>query len=423
MIPIDVIRSRPEAVEASLEKRGAREKILTLRGIIEKDREWRLLVSKLDTLRNRRNILTGEIDELRKSGRDFKSLVEEARKIVVDIKDGDVRQQSLRDGIDKSLQGLPNVLHDSVPHGRSEEDNVEIRRWGEEFKKTSEPGHHGEFAVKLGVADFERAVKISGAGFYILKGPLALMDMALMRFAVDYLIERGYVLVEPPFLMRRKPYEGVTDLADFENVMYKIDSEDLYLIATSEHPIAAMHMNEIFEESVLPLKYCGVSACFRREIGKHGLDERGLFRVHQFSKAEQFIYSKPEDSWRLHEELIENAEELTKRLRIPYRVVNVCTGDIGSVAAKKYDLEGWSPREGKHIELMSCSNCTTYQSARLNIKYASKGEKEYVHTLNSTAIATARMLRLILENYQRDDVLEVPDALRPYMNGMREISP
>jgi seryl-tRNA synthetase len=422
MIPIDVIRSSPEIVEASLEKRGAVEKIGVLRGIIERDREWRLLSSRIDSLRNKRNTLTREIDEARRSGRDFGGMVEEARKIAIEIKDGDVRQQELREGIDAALQSLPNVLHESVPEGSSEEDNVEMRRWGDELKKTAGMRHHGEFAVKLGIADFERAVKISGAGFYILKGALALMDIALMRLAIDHLIERGYVLIEPPLLMRRKPYEGVTDLADFESVMYKTDAEDLYLIATSEHPIAAMHMNESFNESILPLKYCGVSMCFRREIGKHGLDERGLYRVHQFNKVEQFIYSKPEDSWRFHEELIENAELLTCRLNIPYRVVNVCTGDIGSVAAKKYDLEGWSSREGRYIELMSCSNCTTYQSARLNIKCASAGKKEYVHTLNSTAIATARMLRLILENYQREDVLEVPEALWPYMNGMREIS-
>ncbi|MBM3308938.1 MAG: serine--tRNA ligase, partial [Candidatus Altiarchaeales archaeon] len=411
-------------VEASLQRRGDAAKITLLHDIIAKDNEWRALLAKVDSLRNKRNLLTKKIDETRLSGGDFKAIVEEARKIAEEIKEEDVALQALRDGIDKSLLALPNILHETVPEGRSEEDNVEVRRWGSPKKPDFDLKHHGEFAVNLGLADFERAVKISGTGFYILKGALALMDLALMRFAVDYLAKKGYILIEPPFLMRRKPYEGVTDMADFESVMYKIDNEDLYLIATSEHAIGGMHMNEIFEEKQLPLKYCGISACFRREIGKHGLDERGLFRVHQFNKIEQFIYCKPEDSWKLHEELISNAEEITKKLEIPYRIVNVCTGDIGTVAAKKYDLEGWSPREGKYIELMSCSNCTTYQSARLNIKYASKGRKEYVHTLNSTEIATARMIRLILENYQtKKGVLKVPDALRSYMNGIREIKP
>ena len=330
----------------------------------------------------------------------------------------------MRSEINEKVLTLPNILHESVPQGNSDEDNIEVRSWGKPGKPGFDLKHHGEFAVSLDLADFERAVKISGTGFYILKGGLALMDLTLMRLAVDYLTKKDYVLIEPPLLMRRKPYEGVTDLSDFESVMYKVDGEELYLIATSEHPIAAMHMNEILDEEELPLKYCGISTCFRREIGKHGLDERGLFRVHQFNKIEQFIFSKPEDSWSFHEELIENAEEITRKLDIPYRVVNVCTGDIGTVAAKKYDIEGWSPREGKYIELMSCSNCTTYQSARLNVKYVSKGKKEYVHTLNSTEIATARMLRLILENYQREDGgLEVPKALRPYMNGVKKFSP
>jgi seryl-tRNA synthetase len=420
MIPIDVIRRTPELVEASLKKRGDEAKVRLLQEIIDKDNSWRRLLGQVELLRNRRNTLTREVDAARKAGGDFKKLVEEAKLISGDIKQHEDAVEAFRAVIDQSLLMLPNILHESVPDGASSDDNVEIRSWGEK-KKSPGLKHHGEYAVSLGGADFERAVKISGAGFYILKGQLALMDLALMRLAVDYLTKKGYVLVEPPFLMRRKPYEGVTDMADFESVMYKIDGDELYLIATSEHPIAAMHMNETFEERDLPLKYCGISACFRREIGKHGLDERGLFRVHQFNKIEQFIYCRPEDSWAYHEELIGNAEEITKMLGIPYRVVNVCTGDIGTVAANKYDLEGWSPREGKYIELMSCSNCTTYQSARLGIKYVSGGKKEYVHTLNSTEIATARMLRLILENYQRDNCLEVPKVLVPYMNGVTNI--
>jgi len=420
MIPIDVIRRTPELVEASLKKRGDEAKVRLLREIIDKDNSWRKLLMQVESLRNRRNSLTREVDAARKNGSDFKPLVEEAKRIGGEIKQHEAAVEAVRSVIEQSLFMLPNILHESVPDGMSADDNVEVRSWGDK-KKPEGLMHHGEFAVKLGGADFERAVKISGAGFYILKGPLALMDIGLMRLAVDYLTKKGYVPVEPPFLMRRKPYEGVTDMADFENVMYKIDGDDLYLIATSEHPIAAMHMNEVFEERDLPLKYCGISACFRREIGKHGLDERGLFRVHQFNKIEQFIYCKPEDSWTYHEELISNAEDLTRMLGIPYRIVNVCTGDIGTVAAKKYDLEGWSPREGKFIELMSCSNCTTYQSARLGIRYVSGGKKEYVHTLNSTEIATARMLRLILENYQQGGFLEVPKALVPYMNGVTGI--
>jgi seryl-tRNA synthetase len=224
-------------------------------------------------------------------------------------------------------------------------------------------------------------------------------------------------------MIKREPYEGVTDLADFEKVMYKIDNDDLYLIATSEHAIGAMHMDETFENNELPLKYAGISACFRREIGSHGLDTRGLFRVHQFNKIEQFIFCKPEESWKMHEELLANAEDIWKQLELPYRVVNICTGDMGTVAAKKYDIEVWMPRENKYREVVSCSNCTAYQAVRLNLKYKKGEEKEFMHTLNSTAIATSRALRAIIENYQeKDGSVTVPKVLRPYMNGVEKIS-
>jgi len=222
-------------------------------------------------------------------------------------------------------------------------------------------------------------------------------------------------------MMNRGPYEGVTDLADFEKVMYKIDGSDAYLIATSEHPIGAMYKDEIFEEKDLPVRLAGISPCFRREIGAHGLDTKGLFRVHQFTKVEQFVFCKPEDSWGIHEELLRNAEELFTSLSLPYRVVNICTGDIGTVAAKKYDIEVWMPRENTYKEVVSCSNCTAYQAVRLNIKVRDPSDfesKRYIHTLNSTAVATSRVMRAILENYQeKDGSIVIPEVLRPYMNG------
>jgi seryl-tRNA synthetase len=225
-------------------------------------------------------------------------------------------------------------------------------------------------------------------------------------------------------MINRTSYEGVTDLGDFEKVMYKIDGDDAYLIATSEHPLGAMYQDEIFEERDLPLRLAGISPCFRREIGAHGLDTKGLFRVHQFTKVEQFVYCNPEDSWQIHEELLANAEEIFRSLGLPYRVVNICTGDIGTVAAKKYDIEAWMPREETYREVVSCSNCSSYQAVRLNIRVRDKSDfeaKRHVHTLNSTAIATSRVLRAILENYQQEDgSVGIPDILRPYMNG-REI--
>ena len=239
------------------------------------------------------------------------------------------------------------------------------------------------------------------------------MELALVNFAVDSLVKKGYTFVEPPLMLRRKPYEGVTDLKDFETMMYKVEDEDLLLIATSEHPIAAMHMDETLDEKQLPMKFVGFSPCFRKELGSHSIDTRGIFRVHHFNKVEQFIFCKPEDSWQLHEELLKNAEEIFQKLEIPYRVVSISTGDIGTVAAKKYDIEAWFPRENLYREVISCSNCTSYQATRLNIKYRKGDEKENVHTLNSTAIATSRAIRAIVENYQqKDGSIKVPKVLQ-----------
>jgi len=419
MLELSFVREHPELVEADLKKRGDLERQKWLKDLLEKDREWRQLKREADDLRASRNTLTKRVQEAKAKKEDASKIIQEAKEIPGKIKERETRMEELKARVDHILMRLPNILHESVPVGKGEEDNKAIREWGVKKKFDFELKHHGELACDLGIADFERAVKIAGAGFYFLKGDLALLDFALQNLAISMLTKKGYTLIYPPYMMRRKPYEGVTDLADFESVMYKTADDDLYLIATSEHPMAAMYMDEVMDE--LPVKYAGISACFRREIGKHGLDERGLFRVHQFNKIEQFIFCTPEESWKYHEELIANAEELMKALEIPYRVVSVCTGDIGTVAAKKYDLEGWSPRENKHIELMSCSNCTSYQATRLGIRYRTGAENRHIHTLNSTMVATSRALRLILENYQRKDgTVEVPKALQTYM-GKKEI--
>jgi seryl-tRNA synthetase len=280
----------------------------------------------------------------------------------------------------------------------------------------------------LDIGDIPRAAKVAGSRFYYLKNELVSIDVAMQQMALDMLIKKGYTPIYPPMMMRREPYEGVTDLADFEDVMYKIEGEDLYLIATSEHPMAAMYMNEIFEPTDLPLKLAGISTCFRKEAGTHGKDTKGIFRVHQFPKVEQFVFSLPEESWTIHEELLKNEEEYVQALELPYRIVNVCTGDIGIVAAKKYDLEFWFPGQQKYREGGSCSNCTAYQATRLNIKYRLKKggtEKEYLHTLNSTMIANPRTLVAIIENYQQEDgSVRIPKALHKYLpSGMKEIAP
>jgi len=424
MLDIRFIRENADIVKKDLEKRQDKEKLEWVDNLVEKDKEYRELLQKNQELRHRRNLITEEINRLKKEGKDFSKNVLEGKELPKKIKEADDRIREIEEKIYYYLMRLPNILHESVPYGKDDNDNREVRKWGEKIKPDFELKSHGELIESLGVGDFEQAAKVSGRGFYYLIGELALMEHALQRFAIDFLVKKDYVLVEPPLMLRRKPYEGVTDLKDFETMMYKVEGEqeELFLIATSEHPIGAMLMNKVLEEKELPLKYCGVSPCFRKEIGSHGIDEKGLFRVHQFNKIEQFIFCKPEDSWKFHEELIGNAEQLFKKLKLPYRIVNICTGDIGIVAAKKYDLEAWMPREKAYKEVVSCSNCTSYQAVRLNIKYRVGEEKEYIHTLNSTAIATGRALRAIIENYQeKGGSIKVPLVLQPYMGGIKKI--
>ncbi len=420
MLDIRFVRSSPDVVKADLEKRRDTEKIAWVDDLLKKDIRSRELKIETDILRQRRNTIAREINAMRKSGKDPAPLMAEAGNLPRKIKEHDEEQEAIAHAIRHYLMRLPNILHESVPVGKDDTENVELKRVGSIRSFDFELRNHGQLAADKGWADFERATKISGAGFYFLKGNLVLLDLALQRFAIDLLVRKGFTPIIPPYMINRQSYEGVTDLGDFEKVMYKIDGDDSYLIATSEHPIGAMHKDEIFEEKDLPLRLAGISPCFRREIGAHGLDTKGLFRVHQFTKVEQFVFCMPDDSWRIHEELLANAEEVFQNLELPYRVVNICTGDIGTVAAKKYDIEAWMPRENEYKEVVSCSNCTSYQAVRLNIKVRDKSEfesKQHVHTLNSTAIATSRVMRAILENYQDNDgSVKIPRVLRPYMN-------
>jgi len=422
MLEIKFIRENPDIVKKNLIKRRDNEKLQWLDDLLEKDKEYRDLLQEVENLRHKKNIIAEEINKLKKEGKDISKKIDEARELPAILNKKEETLLKLRKQINFYLLRLPNILHNSVPVGKDDKDNKAVRKYGKLPKFKFELAAHGDLMQTSGLGDFDTASKVSGKGFNYLFGDLALMELALQRFAVDSLLKKKYMLVEVPLMLRRKPYEGVTDLADFETMMYKIENEDLYLIATSEHSIAAFMMDKILDEKELPLKFVGVSSCFRKEIGSHGVDEKGLFRVHQFNKVEQFIFCKPEQSWKLHEELIKNAEEIYKKLKLPYRVMNVCTGDIGTVAAKKYDLEVYMPREKSYKEVVSCSNCTSYQSVRLNIKYRKGDKKEYVHTLNSTAIATGRILRAIIENYQqKDGTIKVPAVLQPYMNKKKII--
>ncbi len=420
MLDIRFVRAHPETVKADLQKRNDPEKTGWVDELLSKDLRSRELKVETDSLRQRRNTIARDINAAKKAGQDAKDLLAEAAALPQKIRACDAEQEEIKNTIHNYLMRLPNILHDSVPVGKDDSENVAVKHVGTPRTVDFELKNHGQLAADNNWADFERATKIAGAGFYFLKGSLVLLDLALQRFALDLLEKKGFTPVIPPYMINRSSYEGVTDLGDFEKVMYKIDGDDAYLIATSEHPIGAMYRDEIFEEKDLPLRLAGISPCFRREIGAHGLDTKGLFRVHQFTKVEQFVFCKPEDSWPIHEELLANAEEIFSRLELPYRVVNICTGDIGTVAAKKYDIEVWMPRENAYKEVVSCSNCTSYQAVRLNIKVRDKSDfesKQHIHTLNSTAIATSRVIRAILENNQENEgSVRIPKVLMPYMN-------
>ncbi|MCK5670313.1 serine--tRNA ligase [Candidatus Bathyarchaeota archaeon] len=424
MLDIKLIRENPAQVRENLARRHDPEKLELLDHVIKTDQEWRELRARVNDLRRRRNEVASQIGRVMKEGGDASGLKEEAGLIPSQLKELESQMSSQEESLKDGLMRLPNMLHDSVPYGKDDHDNVEIRRWGKAPEFSFEPKSHAEITEALGIADFERAAKTAGAGFYYLRNEFALLDHAIQRYAIDFLLKKGYALIEPPFMIRRAAYEGVTDLADFESVMYKIEGEDLYLIATSEHSVGSMLMNETVLDEHLPIKLCGISPCFRREIGQHGRYTKGIFRVHQFHKIEQFIFSRPEDSWGLHEELQRNSELLYEGLGLHYRVVNVCTGDMGSIAAKKYDIECWMA-DGEFRETGSNSNCTDYQARRLNVKYRLKeGAKPegFVHTLNNTAIATSRTMIAVIEQYQQEDgTIRVPDVLQPYMNGMKVI--
>lgn len=424
MLDIKLIRENPEIVKADLKKRSDFEKLKLLDELVETDKKWRAVLREVEQLKSKRNKLTEEVAQLKKSKpKEAEKKIKEMKELPEKIKKLDEKAEILKQHVNMILMRLPNILHESVPIGKDELENIEIRKWGNPPKFDFKPKNHLEIALNLGMIDEGRAAKVAGKGFFYLKNELVILDYAIQRFALDFLIKKGFTVIEPPFMLRKKPYEGVTDLKDFESVMYKIEGEDLYLIATSEHSIAVMFMDEVLEKKDMPLKFAGVSPCFRKEVGAHGKYTKGLFRMHQFNKVEQFVFCLPEQSWKLHEDLQKNSEELYQQLGLHYRVVNVCTGDIGIIAAKKYDTEVWMA-DGKFREIGSNSNCTNYQARRLNIKWREKQGAPpvgFVHTLNNTALATSRTMLAILEQYQQNDgSVLIPKVLQPYC-GFRKI--
>ena len=420
MLEMRMFRELADVIRADHDRRGIPHDLIDQ--VISLDQEWKDLRYRADQIRKQRNDAARNIAAAKKSGNS-----EEAERILAQVANLGEEIEKLGSKADETEQNrdlirmkIPNILHESVPLGDDDEGNTAHSMHGEKPTFDFEPKVHNDLIEENAWVDLGRAAKVAGSRFYYLKGDLARLELALQQFAIDFLVNRGYTLVQPPVMMNRQSYEGVTDLGDFETVMYDIQPDGYYAIATSEHPLTAMFMDEIIEPSLLPIKMVGVSPCFRREVGAHGLSDKGIWRVHQFTKVEQIVICKPEESWDHHEDLLQNCIDLWDELGLHYRVVNICTGDMGTVAAKKYDLEAWLPGVNNYKEVVSCSNCTDYQANRLKMRYRTSDGNSSVHTLNSTAIATSRALVTIMEQFQENDGrVRIPDVLQPWFKEQK----
>lgn len=435
MIDINLIRNSPEIVRESQKKRNLDPSVVDK--VLELDMIWRENLQVLEKLRNLKNKKVDEISKKIRERQDVSIIKDEVSKINEDIGRIEKIVEDVKMQRDNMLWNIPNILDDDVPYGKDENDNVPVKFWGrakvfredvDNFLKESRksmdyqvidkrPLSHIDILEMCNLADTERAGKVAGSRFYYLKNELVRLELALEMFSLNHLLKKGFEIIEPPFMLSRRAMEGATDLASFEDTIYKVQDEDLYLIATSEHAIAAYHMDEILDENELPKKYAGISPCFRKEAGSHGKDTKGIFRVHQFNKIEQFIYCLPDDSKVMHEELLRNAEEIYQMLDLPYRVINICSGDLGNVASKKYDIEVWMPAQGKFREVVSASNVKDYQARRLNIRVRGKEKNYFPHTLNSTAVATTRTIVAIIENHQVGNGIKIPQPLVEYFGS------
>lgn len=432
MIDVRALRENPKNFIESCEKRGfGKEEVESFLAL---DEEWRSNLKKLNDLRKRKNQITQAIGEKVKLKQDSSGEKEEVRTINSEIEAIEARQAGIEGRRSEVAALIPNLIHDKVFVGKGDDNNQFVRFWGrarvftddvEEFSGKSNgkgkyeilstrPMSHVDLEDRLDLVDLERAAKVSGARFFYLKGRLLKLEQALVSYALDFLADRAFVPVEPPFMMRYDPMSKATDIETFKESLYKIEGEDLYLISTSEHPIAAMLSDEILDPEELPIRVAAVSPCFRREAGAHGKDTKGIFRVHQFFKVEQFIFCKNEDSWDFLEELTANAEAILQSLELPYRVIDFCSGELSRLNARKYDIEAWFPAQGKFREVVSASNNTDFQARSLNIRYREKNGNSFVATLNSTALATTRTMVAIMENFQDHGAIRVPKVLIPY---------
>ena len=421
MLDPKLIKEKPEIIRNMLKSRAVQ---FDLDALIESDQKRREFIIKTDDLRKKKNQIAAIISEKKKGGEDISPILVEMKNISNEITESESEQENIESKYLKLASTIPNLVHESVPIGVDDSANIEIKKWGNIPEFDFKIKDHIDISEDLNLVDLERAAKVAGARFYYLKNDLVRLNQALIHFGLDFLAEKGYSLIQPPYMINRESMEGAVIAEDFEEVIYKIQEEDLYMIGTSEHAMAAMHSKEIIEGKEIPMKYAGISPCFRKEAGAHGRDQKGIFRVHQFDKIEQFVFSKPEDSWKEHEKMLAVAEEFYQKLEIPYRVMLLSTGDIGKISAKTYDIEAWMAGQNAYREIVSCSNCLEYQARRLKIRFRDKTNEDtqYIHTLNSTLIATTRVLVAIMENFQtKDGHIRIPQVLQGYMGNQKEI--
>ncbi|MEK6915565.1 MAG: serine--tRNA ligase [Nanoarchaeota archaeon] len=423
MFDIKFLREHPDKVKENIKKKFKTDRLKLVDEALDKDKKWRELKGQVDNLRAERNKISKAVGDAKKEGKDTKKLLKEASIIPDKIENLEKKMYSLEEEIASVLSKIPNMMHESVAVGKDDCENVQMRRIGKPREFNFEIKNHAEIAENMGVADFDASARTSGNGFYYLQGDLALLNQALIRFVIDKLVSKGFTYVETPLMLRGDVIKNVTDLNDMKNQIYKMDEEDLYLIGTSEHSLIGRYIDTILLEKNLPMKFASYSMCFRKEIGSHGIDEKGLYRSHQFNKVEMVVICKPEDSMKFFEELQGITVEIFRDLDIPIRILGICSGDLGDLKHIQVDIEAWSPRKKAYFEVGSCSNLTDAQARRLKIRVDNgKGEKYIPHTLNNTAIATSRALVAILENYQqKDGTVKIPEVLLPFMHGKKFI--
>ena len=424
MLDIKKLRNNVDEVKEAMKNRN--ENPEQIEKIIEADSTRRELIKKTDELKANRNKLSKSVARLKAAGREEEanSNIRESKEVGREIKELDEKLKDLEEQLNDLLSNLPNIPSDKTPVGKNETDNVELKKWGEKPAFSFEPKPHWEIGPELGMMDFERAAKLSGSRFVILTRRIAKLERALVNYMLDFQVEKnGYTEINLPYLVKRETMYATGQLPKFEDEAYKTTMDDMFLIPTAEVFLAGMHKDEIMDEDQLPKKYCAYSACFRREAGSYGKDVRGMIRVHQFEKVELVQYTKPDDSYQALEELTSDAEKILRALELPYRVIQLCSGDMGFGSALTYDLEVWLPSYNDYKEISSCSNDTDFQARRANMRFRNKDNKlDFVHTLNGSGLAVGRTLVAILENYQNSDgTVNVPEVLQSYMGGSKRI--